>query len=160
MDARPSRDDAEAALGEIDSARRAVAAEDGRGLPVLLAAWSVLVVIDYGAKDHVPDRAVRRGVSALCAAATLGIGLQDNRSRRVQPVSVDPADVGIRAAAAMMAALAVWGVGERLVIHGLRASRLRRPNTVAGAILAVTRPAGYLGVLRVMPKPGAARAER
>lgn len=55
---------------------------------------------------------------------------------------------------------APWGVAKRLVIRGLRASRLRRPNTVAGAILAVTRPVGYVLVERLTPRPGAARTGR
>lgn len=160
MDARPNRQDAQAALGEIDSARRAVAAENDRALPVVLAAWSILVAIDYTAKDLVPERAAQRWVSALCAVATIGIGLLENRSRQVQPISVDPDDVGARAVVPMLASMAVWGVAERLVVRGLRASRLRRPNTVAGAILAVTRPAGYVVVERLTPRPGAARSGR
>lgn len=153
MSTQPSRDDAEAALGEIEAARRAVTAESERSLPIMLAAWSSLVAVDYAAKDHMPSRTAQRGVSVLCAAATLGIGLLDIRSQQVQPVSVDPNDLDTRAAAPMMASLAVWAVAERLVIRGLRKSRLRYPNTAVGAILAITRPAAFVLVMRLTPKP-------
>lgn len=98
MGTHPSRDDAEAALGEIEAARRAVTAEKNRGQPIMLA-YSALVAIDYAAKDHMPSRSAQRGISILCAATTLGIGFLDIRSRQVQPVSVDPDDLGPRAAA-------------------------------------------------------------
>lgn len=56
----------------------------------------------------------------------------------------------------MIASLAVWTVAERLLIRGLRRSPLRHPNTAAGAILAVTRPAAYLLMMRMAPKPSGA----
>lgn len=153
---QPSRDDANAALGEIEAARRAVAVATNRGHRIMLVAFSTLVVVDYAAKDHLPERGAQRGVSALCAMATLAIGLVDLRSRQVQPVSVDPDDLGPRVAAPMLASLALWTVAERLLIRGLRRSRLRLPNTIAGVILAVARPAAYLLMMRMAPKPSGA----
>ena len=111
----PTPDEAAAALAELDAGRRAVAAEERRRVPVLLGAWSALVLIDYAAKDHVPDRRVRRMVSGLCAATTLGLGLLDHRATPVQPISVDPADTGPRAAAPMVLAMAGWAAAERLL---------------------------------------------
>ncbi|TQM01625.1 hypothetical protein FB558_8518 [Pseudonocardia kunmingensis] len=149
----PTKDAASRDLEELAAGRRAIDAEGQRRLPVLLGAWASLVFLDYAAKDHVPDRRVRWAVTALCQAATLGLGLLDSRSRPVQPISVDPADTGPRAAAPMAAALVGWGVAERLLVHGLRRSHLPYPNTLVGLILAVGRPAGYLGVLRLAPRP-------
>lgn len=155
MGTHPSRDDAAAALGEIEAARRAVAAESNRNPPIVLA-YSALIAVDYAAKDHMPSRRAQRGISILCAVTTLGIGLLDIRSRQVQPVSVDPDDLGPRAYSPMIVSMAGWTVAERLLIRSLRRSRLRHPNTAAGAILAVTRPAAYLLMMRMTPKPSGA----
>ena len=151
----PSRSEAAAALEELAAGRRAVAAEERRRAPVLLGAWSVLAFLDYAAKDHVPDRRTRRAVTAVCQTAAVGLGLLDARARTVQPVSVDPADTGPRAAAPLAIAIAGWAVAERLLVHGLRRSRVTHPNTVAGLALAVGRPLAYLGVLRLTPRPRA-----
>lgn len=150
---RPTSEEASAALGELAAGRRAVAAAERRGLPVLLAAWSLLVLVDYAAKDHIPDRRVRRMMTGACQVATVALGMVDHAVKPVQPVSVDPADVGPRAAAPIAAALIGWTVTERLVITGLRRSGLRWPNTVAGVVLAIGRPAGYVGLLRLVPRP-------
>jgi hypothetical protein len=149
----PTRDEATAALDELAAARRAVASEGTRGLPALLGAWSALQLIDYAAKDHLPDRRAQRLVSVVCAAATLGLGLADHRSRPVQPISVDPADFTPRGSARMVAAIAGWAVAERLMVHGLRRSRLRHPNTAAGLALAVLRPAAYVATMKLAPRP-------
>lgn len=149
----PNRDEAAAALVEIDAARRAVEAESERGLAVMLTTTSALVVLDYAAKDYLPDRVAERAVSAICAIAGLGACLMHLRSNQVQPVSVDPNDLGFRAAAPMFAVLAGSFGAERLLVRRLRKSRLRRPNTVAGAILALERLAMYPLVLRLTPKP-------
>jgi hypothetical protein len=137
----PTRDEAAAALDELAAGRRATAAAESRGLPVLLGAWSLLVFVDYAAKDHVGQ------------AATLGLGLMDNRSRPVQPISPDPAEVGPRALVPMAGAAVGWALAERVIVVGLRRSRLRRPNTLAGLVLAVSRPLGYVGMLRLTPRP-------
>ncbi|MCO1657479.1 hypothetical protein [Pseudonocardia humida] len=149
----PTPDEATAALAELAAGRRAVAAEERRRVPVLLGAWSALALLDYAAKDHVPDRRVRRLITGLCQVTTLGLGLLDHRARPVQPVSVDPADTGPRAAAPMAVALAGWVVAERLLVRGLRRSGAAHPNTLAGIALAVGRPVGYLGVQRLLPRP-------
>jgi hypothetical protein len=149
----PTRHEASAALDELAAGRRAVETEEKRRLPVLLGAWSALVLLDYAAKDHVPDRRVRRVVSGLCAATTLGLGLLDHRTRPVQPVSVDPADTGPRAAAPLVVAVAGWAVAEQLLVRGLRRSDATHPNTLAGIALAIGRPIGYLGVQRLAPRP-------
>jgi hypothetical protein len=149
----PTRDEAAAALDELAAGRRATAAAEIRGLPVLLGAWSLLVFVDYAAKDHVADRRVRWLVTALCQAATLGLGLLDNRSRPVQPISPDPVEVGPRAVVPMVGAAVGWALAERVIVLGLRRSRLSRPNTLAGLVLAVGRPIGYVGMLRLTPRP-------
>lgn len=149
----PSRADVEAALDELVAAQRAVTREGRRGLPVTLTACSVLVVLDYAAKDHVVDRGARRAVSTLCAAGALAITLLDQRASPVQPLSVDPADLGPRAAAPGLALAAGWAITERALITGFRRSRLGRPNTVAGVALAILRPALYLAARRLMPTP-------
>lgn len=149
----PTADEAATALHELAAGRRAVQAEGRRGLPLLLASGSTLVLLDYATKDFVTDRRARLLASGLCWAATLGIALLENRANPVQPVGVDPAGTGPRAAAPMAAAVLGWAVAERLVVAGLRRSRLRHPNTAAGLVLAVGRPLGYLGVLRLVPRP-------
>jgi hypothetical protein len=149
----PTPDEAAAALAELDAGRRAVAAEERRHVPVLLGAWSALALLDYAAKDHLPDRRARWAVSGLCGAAALGLGLLDQRDRPVQPISVDPADTGPRAAAPMVLAITGWAVAERLLVLGLRRSGAARPNTLAGIALAASRPLAYLGVRRLLPRP-------
>jgi hypothetical protein len=149
----PTRDEAAAALDELAAGRRATAAAETRGLPMLLGAWSLLAFVDYAAKDHIADRRVRWLVTALCQAATLGLGLLDNRSRPVQPISPDAAEVGPRALAPMVGAAVAWTLAERVIVLGLRRSRLSRPNTLAGLVLAVGRPLGYVGMLRLTPRP-------
>lgn len=149
----PTRDEAAAALDELAAGRRATAAAETRGLPMLLGAWSLLAFVDYAAKDHIADRRVRWLVTALCQAATLGLGLLDNRSRPVQPISPDAAEVGPRALAPMVGAAVAWTLAERVIVLGLRRSRLSRPNTRAGLVLAVGRPLGYVGMLRLTPRP-------
>jgi hypothetical protein len=77
----------------------------------------------------------------------------DHQARPVQPISVDPAETGPRAAAPMGVALAGWTVAERLLVRGLRRSSVSHPNTLAGIALAIGRPIGYLGVQRLTPRP-------
>jgi hypothetical protein len=149
----PSRSEAAAALEELAAGKRAVADEERRRRLVLSGAWSALVLLDYGAKDLVLDRRTRWLVTVSCRAASIGVGLLVDRSRTVQPISVDPADTGPWAAAPMAVALAGWLVAERLLVLGLRRSRLARPNTVAGLVLALCRPAAQRGVLRLAPRP-------
>jgi len=92
-------------------------------------------------------------VSGLCAATTLGLGLLDHRANPVQPISVDPADTGPAAAGPLVLAVAGWAVAERLLVRGIRRSRATHPNTLAGVVLAVVRPLGYLAVQRLTPRP-------
>jgi hypothetical protein len=149
----PTENEAAAALQELAAGRQAVNTEQRRRLPVLLGAWSALVFLDYAAKDAVPDRRARRLVTGVCWTAAVGIGLLDSRTNPIQPVSVDPNETGPKAAAPMAGALLGWAIAERLIVAALRRSRLTRPNTAAGLVLAVGRPLGYLGVLRLTPKP-------
>jgi hypothetical protein len=147
---KPSKVDAADALAELRTGRAAVEAAEKQGLPVLLGAWSTLVLLDYSAKDHMPDRRARLAVSALCVTATLALGALNSRATPIQPVQVGERGSDRRATRKLAAVLLGWVVTERLLIIGLRRSRLRRPNTIAGAVLAVERPLGYLGLRRML----------
>lgn len=149
---KPTPDEAAAALDELATGRRDVRAADRRRLPLVLAAWSTLVFVDYAAKDHVRDKRVRWLITGACEAAALGVGMLDGQAAQVQPVEVGGAS-GVADVAPMGAAMAAWAVAERAIVFGLRRSGLRYPNTVAGAVFAVTRPLCYLGVQRLLPRP-------
>lgn len=150
---KPTPDEAAASLRELRAGRRAIADAEARGLPVLLSACSVSVLADYVGKDLLARRGARWAVTAICQLSALGVGLRLGRTP-VRPVSVDPADLGPRAAAPFMAALVGWALAERVLVFALRRSRLRRPNILAGVTLAFARPLAYLGVRRLLPRPG------
>lgn len=150
----PTPDQAAAALAELEAGQRTVATAEARGLPVLLTACSVLVLVDYAAKDLLTSRRTKRVVSAVCQLSALSLGLLDLARTPVQPVSVDPGDLGPRAAAPFIAAMVGWVLAERILVRRLRGSRVRRPNTLVGVTLALTRPVAYLGVQRLLPRPG------
>lgn len=150
----PTPDEAEAALAELEASRLAIAAAEARGLPVLLTACSMFALVDYAAKDFLADRRAKRVVSVVCQLAVLSVGLLHLDRTPVQPVTVDPADLGPRAATPFIAAMVGWAVAERVLIVTLRRSRVRRPNTLAGVALALARPVAYLGVMRLLPRPG------
>jgi hypothetical protein len=146
---KPGKEDAADALTELRAGRTAVEAAERQGLPVLLGAWSTLILLDYSAKDHVPDRRTRLAVSGLCVAATLALGTLNSRATPTQPVQGGERGSDRRVAQRLAAVLLGWVVAERLLIIGLRRSGLHRPNTVAGALLAAERPLGYLGLRRM-----------
>ncbi len=150
----PTPDEAAMALSELRAGRRATVAAAARGLPVLLAASSVAVLADYVAKDLLAGRRARWSVTVVCQLSTLSIGLLEVYRSPVQPVSVDPADLGPRAATPFIAAVVGWALAERVLIVALRRSRVRRPNTLSGVVLAVARPLAYLRVQRLLPRPG------
>lgn len=150
----PTPSEAAAALTELIDADRAVRRAETDRLPLVLAAHSVLVAVDYAAKDLLTDRVARRAVSAGCLVLALAVAAHETHRSRVQPVSVDPDDLGPRAAAPLMAATAAWYLAERILVACVRRSRVGRPNLLIGATLAVTRPLGYLGVQRLLPRPG------
>ncbi|MDN5915201.1 MAG: hypothetical protein L0I76_08880 [Pseudonocardia sp.] len=147
----PTPDDAAAAVAEIDTARTAVGSATNRGLPVVLAATSVLTLLDFAAKDELASPRRRAVATAMIQTAIAGITLLDTRANQINPYAVA---VGPKPALAMrIAAVGVgWYATERLVVHRIRRSRLTRPNTVAGLLLAVTRPAGSLVTLRMLPR--------
>lgn len=151
---RPTPDEAAAALAELAAGQRAVAAAEARGLPVLLTACSMFVLADYAAKDFLADRRARWAVSVVCQLSTLSLGLLDLDRTPVQPVSVDPADLGPPSATRFIAAMLGWALAERVLVVALRRSRVRRPNTLAGVALALARPVAYIGVQRLLPRPG------
>lgn len=148
----PTPDDAAAAVAEVDAARTAVGNATNRGLPVVLAATSVLTFLDFAAKDEITSPRRRATVSAVIHVAISGIMLLDARANQVNPYAV--AACPQPALAARIAAVgAGWYAAERLAVHLIRRSRLTRPNTVAGLFLAATRPAGALVTLRMLPRP-------
>ena len=146
----PTRQEAESALAELEAGRRAVEAAEKRGLPVLLTGWSTLVLLDYIAKDHVPDRRARLAISGTCAVATLAMGMLDHSSNPVQPVDVGGTPPDSDAAKRLGATLLGWALAERVLVLGLRRSGIRRPNTLAGITLAFCRPLGYLALRRLL----------
>lgn len=149
----PTPDEAAAALAELEAGQRTVATAETRGLPALLTAYSVFVLADYAAKDLLAARRARWAVSAVCQLSTLSLALLDMDRTPVQPVSLDPADLEPRAAVRFIAAILGWALAERALVVGLRRSRVRRPNTLAGGALALVRPAAYLGIRRLLPRP-------
>ena len=148
-------EEASAALGELAAGQRAVSAAERRGRPALVGALSVLTLVDYGAKDHVADRRVRRLVSGACQLAGIAITVVDHSVNPVQPfVVVDPDDDDEPpAVATTIAALVGWLVAERLIVVGVRRSGVRWPNTLAGVLLAIGRPVAYIGLVRLLPRP-------
>jgi hypothetical protein len=146
----PARPETESALAELEAGRRAVEAAGKRGLPVLLTGWSTLVLLDYIAKDHVPDRRARLAISGTCAVATLAMSILDHGSNPIQPVYVGGTRPDNDAAKRLGATLLGWALAERALILGLRRSDIRWPNTLAGITLAIGRPLGYLGLRRFL----------
>lgn len=146
----PTPSDAAAAVAEIDAARTAVASTTNRGLPTVLAATAVLTFLDFAAKDEITNPRRRAATTAVIQTALAGITLLDIRANQINPYAVaagpQPALAGRFATVGIG-----WYAAERLIVHLLRRSRLTRPNTVAGLLLAVSRPAGALVTLRMLP---------
>lgn len=142
----PTPEQAAAATAEVDAARAAVDRAARQGRPAVLVATAALTFLDFAAKDHLrpPGAGV---VTAVAQSAILAAVLLEARANPVQPAL--PAGE----AAAPLAAAGVgtaWFAAERLAVHALRRSRLRRPNTVAGVLLALSRPAATV-VLHRLP---------
>lgn len=151
--ARPTPEDAAAAVAEVESARRAVEAADRHGVAVMLTATSVLTFLDFAAKDEIADPRRRLAASVVIQAAVLGISLLDARGKQVTPYL--PGDGPQPALAMKFAGVTLgWYAAERLTVHLLRRSHLKRPNTVAGLVLAISRSAGYLAVTTMLPRAG------
>lgn len=146
----PTRQEAESALAELEAARRAVEAAEKQGRPVLLTGWSTLVLLDYLSKDHVPDRRARLAISATCAVATTAMAMLDHDSNPIQPVDVEGTPPDSDVPRRLVTAMVGWVLAERALVVGLRRSGIRRPNTLAGITLALTRPLGYLLVQRIL----------
>ncbi|ANY07245.1 hypothetical protein AFB00_14220 [Pseudonocardia sp. HH130630-07] len=138
-------------MAEVDAARIAVGAAESRGLPIMLAATGVLTFLDFAAKDEIASPRRRRLVTGIIQTAIAGIGMLEARANPVNPFAIAP--VPQPAAFGRYTAVAAgWYADERLAVHLLRRSRLSRPNTVAGALLAVSRPVGTLVAIRMMPR--------
>ncbi|WP_145981238.1 hypothetical protein [Pseudonocardia sp. HH130629-09] len=152
MDDTPRRDQATAALHEIEAARRAVDATDRRARPAILLATSALTFVDFAAKDHV-SRPAQYAVTALVQTGLLAMTLAETRTNPVVPY--EPADGPSPGRAAMLfGSIATWMALERTAVALIRRSRVRRPNTVAGFLLSVTRPAGFAFAAQLMPRAG------
>jgi hypothetical protein len=145
--------EAERALAELEAGRRATAHAERRSRALLLASSSVLVFMDYAAKDHVPDPTARRLTTALCTTAALCLHLLDMRYQQVHPVGMGPDESRPEVVRRLVRLLLVWMASERVLIVGLRRSRVRRPNTVSGLVLALTRPVWYAVLDRRLPRP-------
>ncbi|MEU8993158.1 hypothetical protein AB0C98_43405 [Streptomyces sp. NPDC048558] len=144
-------EEAAAAVAEVNAAHTAVASATNRGLPVVLAATSVLTFLDFAAKDDITSPRRRAGATAVIQTALAGIALLDTRTNQVNPFAVAAGpQPGL---ATRLAAVGIgWYAAERLAVYLIRRSRLTRPNTVAGLLLAATRPAGALVTLRMLPR--------
>ncbi|ALL75338.1 hypothetical protein AD006_08555 [Pseudonocardia sp. EC080610-09] len=147
----PTPDDAAVAVAEVAAARGAVGAATHRSLPVVLAATSVLTFLDFAVKDEIAGPRRRAAATVLIQTAIAGIGLLDARAGQVNPYAVATGPEPARGARLAAVGLG-WYAAERLAVHLLRRSSLTRPNTVAGLLLAVTRPAGTLVTLRMLPR--------
>lgn len=149
----PASEEAAVALAELEAGKRATADAEVRGRRALLTTYSVSVLVDYIAKDLFVSRRAKLSVTAGCQLSALGAALLDMERSPVQPVSVDPADVGLRAAAPFLGALLGWPLAERVLVGGVRRSRLRWPNVLVGVTLALVRPVAYVSVMRLVPRP-------
>lgn len=151
---RPTPSAAAAALDELAAARRAVSAAERRTLPFVLGARSFLTLVRHATADHVTDRRTRRFVTGTCLALDALLLVGDNRSTAVQPAEVSPDEhrspPPALYAVGVLAAVAV----DRSVVAVLRRTRLRRPNTAAGLVLAIEGTLADLVVRRLLSGPG------
>ena len=140
----PTPAEAARALADIEARRGQVLAEYWRLMPLQLAVTSASALLDYAAKDLIISRRGRWTATALLQLAAGGV-LALNQPR-VQPWwqhAGDPVEGGRD----FMMLFGIFGwmvVGERVLVWTLRRSRLRRPNTTTGLVLAITRPAAAL----------------
>lgn len=152
----PTPPDAAAALDELAAARRAVSAAERRTLPLVLGASSFLTLVQHAAGDHVTDRRTRWLVSGTCIALDVLVQVGDHRSAVVEPIATtpdgDPHPPDIPRtlwAAGVLGRTAVeWSVAA-----ALRRSRLRRPATAAGLLLAIGSLLSDLAVRRLLWRP-------
>jgi hypothetical protein len=144
----PTPEAAARALGEVKARRRLVAAEHWRHVPFELAVWSAALLLDYAAKDLLPSRRSRLAATALCQLAGAAVlALSPPRVRPWLRHQDDPEEGG-RDLLVVFAGAGCLLVAERTLVWALRRSGLRRPNTVAGIVLAVTRPTATAMVYR------------
>jgi DNA-binding MarR family transcriptional regulator len=141
--AAPTPREATRALTDIEARRALVRTECRRHLPLQLAFSSTASLIDYAAKDLTTSRWRRSAVTALCLLT--GIGMWAIDQPRVEPwLRRDErfeSGLGCLLVAGVAAAVIP---AERLLLRALRHSGLRRPNTIAGIVFAITRPATTL----------------
>jgi hypothetical protein len=146
---------AAAALDELAAARRAVSAAERRTLPLVLGATSFLTLVRYAARDHVPDRRVRRFVAGTCVALEVLLQLGNVRSTAVRPLDAHPDEhPDPRGASRLLLTSVGWLAAQRLAVAALRRSRLPWPHTAAGLLLAISYPLATLQVDRLLARPG------
>ncbi len=153
----PTPSAAASALDELAAARRAVSAAERRTLPFVLGASSFLTLVQHAAGDHVTDRRTRWLVAGTCIVLDVLLQVGDSRSTAVQPVALAPdgpshprnVPRALWAVAALGRAAVEWSV-----VAVLRRRRLRRPNTVAGLVVAIGTLLANLGVRRLLSRPG------
>jgi hypothetical protein len=137
----PTPEAAAGALAEVQARRRLVEAEHWRHVPFELAVWSAVILLDYAAKDLLPRRRERLAATALCQlAGAAALALNPPRVRPWGRHQVD-SDEGAKDVLFVFAVYGYALVVERGLVWALRRSRLRRPNTVAGLVVAVSRSA-------------------
>ncbi|WP_224390464.1 hypothetical protein [Pseudonocardia sp. ICBG1293] len=139
-------------LLEIDAARRAVDAADRTARPALLLATAALTFVDHAVKDHVPRR-TQKVVTAVVQTTLVALTVAVSRSSPVVPYE-PAAGPAPRRAALLFGSIAAWMTTERVAVALLRRRRLRHPHRAAGALLALTRPAGIVVVTRLLPRAG------
>lgn len=150
---RPPRSEAAAAVAEIDADHRAIDVEAQRGLPVALTATFVLTFLDFAVKDEIASPRRRMIATALIQTALAGIATFGTRAAQVDPHAVATIPEPDRAGR-LLATGVGWFATERLAVHLLRRSRLSRPNTVAGLLVAASRTATALVFFRALPHGG------
>jgi hypothetical protein len=150
----PTPEAAARALAEVEARRRLVEAAHWRHVPFESAVWSAALLLDYAVKDLLSSRRRRLAATALCQLAGAAVlALNPPRVRPWWRHKGDP-DEGTRDILLLFALGGYALVVERALVWGLRRSRLRRPNTVAGIVLAVTRPTATAIVQRRLFGPG------
>ena len=136
----PTPEAAARALAEVEARRRLVEAAHWRHVPFESAVWSAALLLDYAVKDLLSSRRRRLAATALCQLAGAAVlALNPPRVRPWWRHQGDP-DEGARDLLLVFVAGGCLLALERTLVWALRRSRLRHPNTVAGLVLAVTRP--------------------
>jgi hypothetical protein len=149
-----SREQAAAALATIERSRGLIEAEQAklRGQRYVMRGLFVLApLVEYAPKDLIRSRAVRWTLRVGWQAALFALG---QRPPAISRMPAFRSEQSLKRPAAMgMATVTAMAVSERLVVHLLRRSRLRRPNVVAGFAVAPLR-AGFRFVLGRITRAG------